>query len=106
MPRTVRVRYEKILLLLVLGTDPVQMPICLAPRKLKNLINRYVPPEQTKGCRRRPYGYRSRIIYWKSGDGGECELLKRRGGKLSHLKLRRLSLQRATCAVCLAASCC
>jgi hypothetical protein len=29
----------------------------------ENLINRYVRPEQTKGRRRKPYGYRSRIIY-------------------------------------------
>jgi hypothetical protein len=29
----------------------------------ENLINRYVCPEQTKGRRRKPYGYRSRIVY-------------------------------------------
>jgi hypothetical protein len=87
---TVRVRYEKILPLLVMGTDPVQIrsatdalgfaAAALAARSrgaralaadllgsaqtaAENLINRYVRPEQTKGRRRRPYGYRSRIIY-------------------------------------------
>ncbi len=87
---TVRVRYEKILPLLVLGTDPVQIrsatdalgfaTAALAARSrgaralaadllgsaqtaAENLINRYVRPEQTKGRRRKPYGYRSRIIY-------------------------------------------
>ena len=87
---TVRVRYEKILPLLVLGTDPVQIrratdasgycncgvgcaisrracagrrPARLRANRRGNLINRYVCPEQTKGRRRKPYGYRSRIVY-------------------------------------------
>lgn len=34
-----------------------------AQTAIENLINRYVRPEQTKGRRRRPYGYRARVIY-------------------------------------------
>jgi hypothetical protein len=84
------VRYEKILPLLVLGTDPVQIRSATdalgfataalgarsrgaralaadllgsAQTAAENLINRYVRPEQTKGRRRKPYGHRSRIVY-------------------------------------------
>ncbi len=87
---TVRVRYEKLLPELTLGTDPIQIrgatdalgyaAAALAARSrgaralaadllgsaqtaIESLINRYVRPEQTKGRRRRPYGYRRRIIY-------------------------------------------
>jgi hypothetical protein len=76
--------------LLVLGTDPVQIrsatdasgfaTAALAARSCgeralaadllgfaqtaaENLINRLVRPEQTKGRRRKPCGYRSRVIY-------------------------------------------
>jgi hypothetical protein len=87
---TVRVRYEKLLPALTLGTDPIQIrgatdalayaTAALAARsrgaralaadllgtaqtKIESLILRYVKPEQTKGRRRKPYGYRARIIY-------------------------------------------
>ena len=84
---TVRARYEKILSTLTLGTDPVQTrsatdalgnaTAALAARlralamdllgaaqtAIENLINRYVRPEQTKGRRRRPHGYRARVVY-------------------------------------------
>jgi hypothetical protein len=87
---TVRIRYEKVLPALTLGTDPVQIrsatdPLAFATAALaarsrgaralaqdllgaaqmatENLIERYVRPEQTKGRRRKPYSYRSRIIY-------------------------------------------
>jgi len=87
---TVRVRYEKVLPALVLGTDPVQIrsatdalgyaTAALAARSrgaralavdllgaaqtaIENLINRYVRPEQTTGRRRKPYGYRRGIVY-------------------------------------------
>lgn len=87
---TVRVRYEKSLPALVLGTDPIQIrssldPLAyavagmaarsrgaqalaadmfsLAEAAATKLIERYVRPEQFKGRRRKPYGYRSRIIY-------------------------------------------
>jgi len=87
---TVRVRYEKVLATLTLGTDPVQIrsatdalayaTAALAARSrgaralavdllgaaqtaIENLINRYVRPEQTTGRRRKPYGYRRRIVY-------------------------------------------
>jgi hypothetical protein len=87
---TVRLRYEKILPQLVLGTDPVQIrsatdPLAFATAALgarsrgaralaqdllataqmatENLIERYVRPEQTKSRRRMPYGYRRRTIY-------------------------------------------
>jgi hypothetical protein len=87
---TVRVRYEKTLPLLTLGTDPVQIrsstdPLAFASAALaarsrgqralaadlvgaaqmatENLIERYVKPEQVKGRRRRPYGFHRRVIY-------------------------------------------
>jgi hypothetical protein len=87
---TVRVRYEKVLATLTLGTDPVQIrsatdalayaTAALAARSrgaralavdllgaaqtaIENLINRYVRPEQTTGRRRKPYGYRRGIVY-------------------------------------------
>jgi len=87
---TVRVRYEKILSELTLGTDPVQIrsatdPLGYATAALaarsrgaralaadllataqiatEKLIQRYVRPEQIKGRRRKPYGYRRRVIY-------------------------------------------
>jgi len=87
---TVRVRYEKVLSTLVLGTDPVMIrsatdPLAFATAALaarsrgaralaadllgaaqlatENLIERYVRPEQVKGRRRKPYGYRRRVIY-------------------------------------------
>ena len=87
---TVRVRYEKVLPQLTLGTDPVQIrsatdPLAFATAALaarsrgaralaqdllgtaqmaiENLIERYVRPEQTKGRRRQPYSYHHRIVY-------------------------------------------
>ena len=87
---TVRVRYEKVLPLLTLGTDPVQIrsatdPLAFATAALaarsrgaralaqdllgtaqmatENLIERYVRPEQLKGRRRMPYSYHRRVIY-------------------------------------------
>lgn len=87
---TVRIRYEKVLPLLTLGTDPVQIrsatdPLAFATAALaarsrgaralaqdllgtaqmatESLIERYVRPEQTKGRRRMPYGYHRRVIY-------------------------------------------
>lgn len=87
---TVRLRYEKSLPALVLGTDPIQIRssldplayavagmaarsrgaqalaadmLALAETAITKLIERYVRPEQFKGRRRKPYGYRSRIIY-------------------------------------------
>jgi hypothetical protein len=87
---TVRVRYEKVLATLTLGTDPVQIrsatdalgyaTAALAARSrgaralavdllgaaqtaIENLINRYIRPEQTTGRRRKPYGYRRGIVY-------------------------------------------
>ncbi len=87
---TVRVRYQKVLATLTLGTDPVQIrsatdalgyaTAALAARSrgaralavdllgaaqtaIENLINRYVRPEQTTGRRRKPYGYRRGIVY-------------------------------------------
>lgn len=87
---TVRMRYEKILPAVTLGTDPIQIraaidPLAFATAALaarsrgaralaqdllataqmatENLIERYVKPEQTKGRRRRPYGFRRRIVY-------------------------------------------
>jgi hypothetical protein len=89
-PITVRVRYEKLLPALVLGTDPVQIrssvdalgyaTAALAARargarelaldmavaaqsETQKLILRYVRPEQHKSRRRKPYGYRRRIVY-------------------------------------------
>ncbi len=87
---TVRVRYEKLLPELTIGTDPIQIrgatdalgyaAAALAARSrgaralaadllgaaqtaIESLINRYVRPEQLKGRRRKPYGYRRRIVY-------------------------------------------
>jgi hypothetical protein len=87
---TVRLRYEKVLPLLTLGTDPVQIrsatdPLAFAAAALaarsrgaralaqdllgtaqmaiENLIERYVRPEQLKGRRRKPYSYHRRVIY-------------------------------------------
>jgi hypothetical protein len=87
---TVRVRYEKILPALTLGTDPVQIraatdPLAFATAALaarsrgaralaqdllgtaqmatEELIQRYVRPEQVKGRRRKPYSYHRRVIY-------------------------------------------
>lgn len=87
---TVRIRYEKVLPELTLGTDPVQIrsatdalafaTAALAARSrgaralaqdlmgaaqmaTENLIERYVRPEQVKGRRRMPYSYHRRTIY-------------------------------------------
>jgi hypothetical protein len=87
---TVRMRYEKVLPELTLGTDPVQIrsstdPLAFATAALaarsrgaralaqdllgtaqmatENLIERYVRPEQIKGRRRMPYSYHRRVIY-------------------------------------------
>jgi hypothetical protein len=87
---TVRIRYEKVLPELTLGTDPVQIrsatdPLAFATAALaarsrgaralaqdllgaaematENLIERYVRPEQVKGRRRMPYSYHRRVIY-------------------------------------------
>jgi len=89
-PVTVRIRYEKVLPLLTLGTDPVQIrsatdPLAFATAALaarsrgaralaqdllgtaqmatETLIERYVRPEQTKGRRRMPYSYHRRVVY-------------------------------------------
>jgi hypothetical protein len=90
---TVRIRYEKVLPELTLGTDPIQIrsatdPLAFATAALaarsrgaralaqdllgtaqmatENLIERYVRPEQTKGRRRMPYSYHRRLIYlWR-----------------------------------------
>jgi hypothetical protein len=87
---TVRIRYEKQLPALVLGTDPVQIRAAVDPLAyfvaamaarsrgaralaedmllaaqagIDKLIERYVRPEQFKGRRRKPYGYRRSVIY-------------------------------------------
>ena len=87
---TVRIRYEKQLPALVLGTDPVQIRSAVDPlaytvaamaarsrgaralaedmllaaqAAIDKLIERYVRPEQFKGRRRKPYGYRRSVIY-------------------------------------------
>lgn len=87
---TVRIRYEKVLPVLTLGTDPVQIrsatdPLAFATAALaarsrgaralaqdllgtaqmatEKLIERYVRPEQLKGRRRVPYSYHRRVIY-------------------------------------------
>lgn len=87
---TVRIRYEKLLPLLTLGTDPLQIrsatdPLGFATAALaarsrgaralaqdllgtaqlatEQLIERYVRPEQIKGRRRMPYSYHPRVIY-------------------------------------------
>jgi hypothetical protein len=87
---TVRIRYEKVLPALTVGTDPVQIrsatdPLAFAAAALaarsrgaralaqdllataqmatENLIERYVRPEQLKGRRRMPYSHHRRTIY-------------------------------------------
>ena len=87
---TVRIRYEKVLPALTLGTDPVQIrsatdPLAFATAALaarsrgaralaqdllgtaqmatEKMIERYVRPEQTKGRRRMPYSYHRRVVY-------------------------------------------
>jgi hypothetical protein len=87
---TVRMRYEKVLPEVTLGTDPIQIrasidPLAFASAALaarsrgaralaqdllataqmatENLIERYVRPEQTKGRRRRPYSSHRRVVY-------------------------------------------
>ncbi len=87
---TVRIRYEKVLPLLTLGTDPVQIrsatdPLAFATAALaarsrgaralaqdllgaaqmatEKLIERYVRPEQVKGRRRMPYSFHRRVVY-------------------------------------------
>lgn len=87
---TVRIRYEKSLPAIVLGTDPLQIrssidPLAyavaamaarsrgaqalaadmfaLAENAVEKLIERYVRPEQFKGRRRKPYGYRRNVVY-------------------------------------------
>jgi len=87
---TVRMRYEKILPLLTLGTDPVQIrsatdvlgfaTAALAARSrgaralaqdllgaaqmaTEKIIERYVRPEQVKGRRRQPYSFHRRVVY-------------------------------------------
>jgi hypothetical protein len=87
---TVRIRFEKSLPALTLGTDPVQIRYATDPlgyataamaarsrgsralaadmlmaaqQATEKLIERYVRPEQLKARRRRPYGYRRRILY-------------------------------------------
>jgi len=87
---TVRIRYEKQLPALVLGTDPVQIRYAADPlahtvaamaarsrgaralaedmslaaqASIDKLIERHVRPEQFKGRRRKPYGYRRSVIY-------------------------------------------
>ncbi len=87
---TVRMRYEKVLPEITLGTDPIQIrsatdPLAFAAAALaarsrgaralaqdllataqmatENLIERYVRPEQQRGRRRMPYSYHRRTIY-------------------------------------------
>jgi hypothetical protein len=87
---TLRIRYEKSLPSVVLGTDPVQIRSSVDPlafsvaamaarsrgaralavdmsaaaqMETEKLIERYVRPEQFKGRRRKPFGYRRRVIY-------------------------------------------
>jgi hypothetical protein len=87
---TVRLRYEKVLPQLVLGTDPIMIRAsndalayatsALAARArgaralaadmqaaayqaTSDLVERYIRPEQFKGRRRKPYGNRRRVIY-------------------------------------------
>jgi hypothetical protein len=87
---TVRIRYEKILPMLSVGTDPVQIrsatdalafaTAALAARSrgaralaadllgaaqaaTENLIRRYIRPEQIQPRRRKPYGYHRRTVY-------------------------------------------
>jgi hypothetical protein len=87
---TIRIRFEKVLPALTLGTDPVQIrsatdPLAFATAALAarsrgaralaqdllgtaqmaadKLIERYVRPEQVKGRRRMPYSYHRRVVY-------------------------------------------
>lgn len=87
---TVRLRYEKVLPQLVLGTDPILIRASndalayataavaarargaralaadmqsTAMEATQKLIERYIRPEQFKARRRKPYGYHSRVIY-------------------------------------------
>jgi hypothetical protein len=87
---TVRLRYEKLLPQLVLGTDPILIRACtdtlayatsaLAARvrgaralaadmqaaayqATNDLIERYIRPEQFKGRRRKPFGNHRRVVY-------------------------------------------
>jgi hypothetical protein len=87
---TVRLRYEKVLPQLILGTDPVMIrasndalayaTAALAARArgaralaadmqaaayqaTNDLIERYMRPEQFKGRRRKPYGYHRHVVY-------------------------------------------
>ncbi len=89
-PITVKIRYEKLLPQLMLGTDPIQIRASTDPlaygvaalaarargsralaidmasaseQAINQLIDINVRPEQYKGRRRMPYGYRRRIIY-------------------------------------------
>ena len=106
---TVRIRYEKVLPLLTLGTDPVQIrsatdPLGFATAALaarsrgaralaqdllgtaqmatENLIERYVRPEQTKGRRRMPYSL-SLIHIWG------CPIPPQRTSNLARSRRRR-----------------
>lgn len=87
---TMQIRYEKALPVLVLGTDPIQIRVATDPlaygtaalaarsrgaralaadmaaataQATEELVERYVRPEQHKGYRRAPYGFRRRVIY-------------------------------------------
>jgi hypothetical protein len=87
---SVRLRYEKVLPQLVLGTDPILIRASndalayataavaarargaralaadmqsTAMEATQKLIERYIRPEQFKARRRKPYGYHSRVIY-------------------------------------------
>jgi hypothetical protein len=87
---TVRLRYEKVLPQLVLGTDPILIRASndalayataavaarargaralaadmqsTAMEATQKLIERYIRPEQFKARRRKPYGYHGRVIY-------------------------------------------
>jgi hypothetical protein len=87
---TLRVRYEKVLPQLVLGTDPILIRASndalayataavaarargarvlatdmqsAAMEATQKLIERYIRPEQFKARRRKPYGFHRRIIY-------------------------------------------
>jgi len=87
---TLRVRYEKVLPQLVLGTDPILIRASndalayataavaarargaralaadmqgAAMEAIQKLIERYIRPEQFKARRRKPYGFHRRIIY-------------------------------------------
>lgn len=87
---TVRLRYEKVLPQLVIGTDPIlirassdalaYLTAAVAARArgaralaadmqstaaeaTAKLIHRYIPPEQFKARRRKPYGFHNRVIF-------------------------------------------